>query len=55
MPSHLVQLVTHEHDLGNLGGRVDAAAHGHADVSGGQCGSVVNAVAHHGHGAALGL
>ncbi len=53
--SHPLQVGAHEGDGGGFEGHVGARAHGQAHVGAGQGRRVVDAIAHHGHGAALGL
>src|SRR5581483_11907349 len=47
------QIALHEGDAGRFDGDVGAGAHGNADVSCGQGGGVVDAVARHGDAAAV--
>ena len=49
------QVAAHDRQVARLDGDVGARSHGDADVGLRQCGSVVDAVAHHGHRRALAL
>ena len=49
------QVAAHQGEVAGLDGDVGAGAHGDAEVGLGQGGGVVDAVADHGHDAALGL
>ena len=53
-PDQALQVAPEQGDAGALDGHVGARAHGDADVGGGQRRRVVDAVAGHGHAAALG-